>query len=231
VLVALEGNVAPPVADALRGVLLEQPAPRLLATAKARAARGWRGLRPVFPLLAGMHGEEVVDFLVGLLAHEDENVRSHALSALGDEAQSAAFLEEVLGPLLRDPSLEIMREALRRLGALPGSGAVELLARFVSGRVKGEGGVPSLERRLFAVRVLTLKGAPGWEALGGCLVRLGWSVRPDDVELGRAIARAVARRHERRMANQLLFPWRFSPGGVWVALRRREDPRVSQIPW
>jgi hypothetical protein len=212
-------------------VLLEQPPARLIAAARARAARGWRGLRPAFPVLAKLHGEGVVDFLVELLANEDENVRSHALSALGDEAQSAGFLEEVLGPLLRDPSLEIMREALRRLGALPGPGSVELLSRFVSGRVKTERAVPSLERRLFAVRVLTLKGAPGWEALGGCLIRLGWSLRKDDVELGRAIARAVLRRHEREQANKLLFPWRFSPGGVYAAFRRREDPRVSQIPW
>lgn len=213
------------LAEGLLDILTGLPAEVILAQVRRRAEAGWNELRHVFPVLCRHGGPAVQDYVLGLLDHGDENVRSHALEALDERRMGAAHASDVLFALLQDPSPRIVKEAVRKLGALQGDAAVELLGDFVRGRLLRSGPPPALEHRIYAVRVLTLRGGPGWQALERCLARLGWALRGDDVEIGHTIASVLERRAPDDGARQTLRRWRRSParrlGGLFRKGRRK----------
>ena len=116
---------------------------------------------------------------------------------------------------------------MRKLGALEGDSAVSLLGDFATGRLIGSSATPPLEHRLYAVRVLTLRGAQGWERLEKCLKRLRWKLRGDDVEMAHAIASVLERRSSDPGAVRVLRLWRRSPARVVGGLFRRGRKKVK----
>jgi hypothetical protein len=91
----------------------------------------------------------------------------------------------------------------------------------------GSAAPPPLEHRLYAVRVLTLRGAPGWRRLEKCLGRLGWKLRGDDVETAHAIASVLKRRTSDSSAVRALGRWRLSPARVIGGLFRKSRKKVK----
>jgi hypothetical protein len=213
--------------EGLLDILAGLPAERILAHARSCSAAGWSGLRPVFPVLRRLDAPAVQDFVVELLEHPEENVRSHALDALNDRSLESGHVSDLLFALLQDPSPRIVKEAVRKLGALEGDAAVELLGDFVRGRLIRSAGPPPLEQRLFATRVLTLRGAPGWRRLEGCLARLSWKLRGDDVEVAHAIASVLERRTSDAGAARAIRRWRWSPARRLGGLFRKGKGKVQ----
>jgi len=231
VLDLLESGVAPEVAAPLHEIILSQPAEQIVHLAKARLERGWRALRPLFPVLRRATDPVVLELLVQLLMHPDEKVRSHALATLPAAALDGSRVQEVLLPVLRDASPRMVRAAIRKLGGLAGRESVELLRALVENRLPGEGPTPLFELRLLAVRVLTLKGAAGWECLGSCLGRLGWRLRADDIDLARFLSEVFRRRSADPAAARILRRWGRSPARLLGFLVPRGNPVRFQVQW
>jgi hypothetical protein len=215
------------LSEGLLDILAGFPAERILAHARGCSAAGWSGLRPLFPVLRRLDAPAVQDFVVELLEHQEENVRSHALDALNDRALESGHVSDLLFALLQDPSPRIVKEAVRKLGALEGDAAVELLGDFVRGRLIRSAAPPPSERRLFAVRVLTLRGAPGWKRLEKCLAGLSWKIRGDDVQVAHAIASVMERRTSDPGAARELRRWRWSPARCLGGLFRNGSAKVQ----
>lgn len=217
------------LAEPLYDILAAVPAERILMHARNRIEGGWASLRPLFPVLCRMEGKAVQDFLMDLLEHPEENVRSHALGALNDQSLGSEHVSDILFSLLQDPSPRIVRAAIRKLGSMTGQESVDLLGDFVRGRLMRASAAAPLELRLLAVRVLTLRGAPGWDRLEWCLARLGWRLRRDDVEIACEIASALERRSPGPGTARTLRRWRWSPARRLATLLRRE--RRKKVQW
>lgn len=183
-----DDDLDPFAAKALRSYVLGLDPDTWEQTIPARAARGWEGLAPVFPVWRMMESERAVPELRKLLGHAEARVRKEALTTLC-EIDVKTSPERYLGQALGDDSAQVVGCAIRRLAERGRASSLELLGSYLADELSFA--APTPEACDIAVEALVGRGSAERALLAQTLTRLAQTFHPRHAGAGRIIAEGL----------------------------------------
>jgi hypothetical protein len=208
---ALGERLEPEAGEAFRGAALRFEPAVWDETLGRRSARGWRALKPAFPLMRLMDPSVAVPLAKRLMSHADSRVRREALLALC-KVDGRTPQERYLALALGDRSLRVVATAIRQLAALGTTESAELLAAFLAGNLTGALLTPETCR--LAVELLSEQGDIGVKLLAEGLESLCMSFSPRKARLARILAAHLSAQPPDERVLRALRRWKRSPGHV-----------------